>query len=100
VVQTEAWTDAAESARDWALVESRPTDSDFMQKVFYHDRYKLVVYSNEAYGELYDMEADPDQTRNLYDLAEFADVRNRLMRSFVRAEMGKEGVRRKRIAVA
>ncbi|MBT3378440.1 MAG: sulfatase-like hydrolase/transferase [Lentisphaerae bacterium] len=100
VVQTDTWTDPANAARDWALVESRPTDSDFMQKVFYHDRYKLVVYSNEEYGELYDMTADPDQLRNLYDLAEFADMRNRLLRAFIAAEMEKEGMRRKRIAVA
>ena len=46
------------------------------------------------------MTADPDQLRNLYDLAEFADMRNRLLRAFIAAEMEKEGMRRKRIAVA
>jgi len=100
VVQSDAWADAAESARDWALVESRPTDSDFMQKVFYHDRYKLVVYTNEDYGELYDMEADPDQMHNLYDVAELRDLRDRLLRKLIAAEMEREGARRKRIAVA
>ncbi|MBT3287264.1 MAG: sulfatase-like hydrolase/transferase [Victivallales bacterium] len=100
VVQTPSWSRADAVCRDWALAESRPTDSDFMEKVFYSEDYKLVVYHEIEYGELYDMASDPEQRINLYDLPEHADLRTRLLRRFIAAEMEKEGVRRPRTSVA
>lgn len=100
VDQTAAWTDAAQSARDWAMVEYRPTESPFMQKTFLHGRWKLVVYHDLAYGELYDLEADPDQYENLWDKSELAQARLELLRRCIAAEMEKDGHLRPREAWA
>ncbi len=35
--------------------------------------WKLTVYANEKYGELYDRIADPDELNNLWDNSEYAD---------------------------
>ena len=60
---------------------------DGIYATMYRDtRYKLVVYHGEAYGELYDLEKDPCEYDNLYDLPEYATLRAELMkRSFDQA---------------
>lgn len=98
--QLGAWADAGASARDWAMCEFRPTEGPFMQKTFVWDRWKLVVYHEREYGELYDLEADPDQYRNLWGESGTQDVRLELLQRFVAAEMEKDGVLRTRVAWA
>lgn len=42
------------------------------------DRWKLVRYVGKAYGELYDMHADPEELRNLFEDGEHAGTRSEL----------------------
>jgi hypothetical protein len=46
---------------------NRPVQKGFYQKMLVSDRYKLVAYMGEMYGELYDMANDPNQYENLWD---------------------------------
>ena len=39
----------------------------------------MVVYLGEAFGELYHLEEDPDELKNLYDLPESQPARQMLM---------------------
>jgi len=43
------------------------------------DRYKLVVYHSINEGELYDLQEDPWEHKNLWDSAEHQDIRNQLI---------------------
>jgi uncharacterized sulfatase len=54
-------------ARESFLIENRPVQKGFYQKMLVSDRYKLVAYKGEMYGELYDMANDPNQYENLWD---------------------------------
>ncbi len=100
VDQSEPWRDASASARDWALCEYRPTEGPFMQKTFLHGQWKLVVYHDRDYGELYDLDADPDQYANLWDRREHQATKAELLGRFISAEMEKDGVLRPRVAWA
>lgn len=80
------------------MVEFRPSEDDFMQKTFITERYKLVVYHAKSYGELYDLQSDPDQRRNLWDLE--PELRAQLLLDMISAEMEKDGVLRERVSYA
>jgi uncharacterized sulfatase len=90
--QSPAWTNAEESVRDWAMVEARPAEGPFMQKTYIEENHKLVLYHDRPYGELYDLEADPDQFHNLWDEPGHRELRAQLLRRFISAEMEKDGV--------
>ena len=95
--QTAAWNDATVQARDAAIIELRPTENEFMQKTFVEKQYKLVVYTKPEWGELYDMDADPDQYENLWDNPEFQSIKCNLMQRLLAAEMLEEGKPKERL---
>jgi arylsulfatase A-like enzyme len=69
-VRTEAYS---ELARDHIQ-----TGAEYM--VMRRDaRWKIVYYLGESYGELYDMESDPAELRNLWSSPEHAQLRDRLV---------------------
>lgn len=54
----------------------------------YRDQqYKLVVYHGRAYGELYDLEEDPDEFVNQWETPAFIATRAKLMKSSFDASM-------------
>jgi arylsulfatase len=52
-------------------------------KMLRGERYKLVHYPGQSYGELYDIVEDPDETRNLYDDATHRQTREQLTRDLL-----------------
>jgi arylsulfatase A-like enzyme len=76
--QVDAWVDPACSVRDHCLVEFRPAQGPFKQRTYVTDQYKLVLYDTRDYGELYDLDSDAEQSRNLYDDPEYKSVRDAL----------------------
>ena len=82
--------DDADSVQDSTIVELQATQNVY-QQTFITERYKLVVYRDDAYGELYDMMEDPDQYRNLFALPEYSDVRASLLQAMVQKQMKREG---------
>ena len=43
------------------------------------ERYKLVHFLGQDYGQLFDLEADPDEERNLWDDEALAGVKQELL---------------------
>jgi len=84
------------AVRDWSLVDFY-TSSRLHQQTLVTDDWKLVVYRNQDWGELYDRRADPDQLINLYEKSEYRDMRERLLHRLVQVNMevaGHPGERR------
>ena len=97
VNQQKVWENINENpARDHALIEFRPTECDFMQTTYLYKDYKLVVYTKTEWGELYDLEKDPDQFENLWDNPDYKKIKNDLILKYISAEMNKEGVLKER----
>lgn len=53
-------------------------------------RWRLTVYANASWGELYDLQEDPHELRNLWDEAAHQGLRGELMTQLVR-EMARHG---------
>lgn len=63
-------------------------------------RWQLSIYKGEAWGELYDRQADPQHLENLWDSADHAGVKAELMEHLAHALIGQmdESPRSKRLA--
>lgn len=90
VDQRPVWLGEAESARDHVIVENHHQPTTIHVKTYVNDRYKLTVYYNRAYGELFDLDADPRELNNLWDRPEHAALKADLVMKLLHAEMGKE----------
>jgi arylsulfatase A-like enzyme len=90
--QSGVWLGRIESARDHVIVENRHEPTTIHVKTYVDDRYKLTVYYNQPYGELFDLVEDPGEVRNLWSDPTRADLKAELTRKLLFAEMGKEPI--------
>ena len=100
VDQMDVWRGKAQAARDHVIVENRHQPTKVHLRTYVDERYKITVYRGYDYGELFDLQADPGETRNLWDDPAYREVKCRLLHRFVQAEMIREPTRMPRIAGA
>lgn len=87
VDQRVVWNGDEREAREHVVVENRHQPTTLHLKTYIDERYKLTLYFNRDYGELFDLRDDPGEVRNLYA---DEDLRARLTEALLRAEMFKE----------
>ncbi len=100
VDQSEVWLGHKKKARDHAICEMRHSPIAVHLKTYVNERYKITVYCDEPRGELYDLEKDPGETRNLWNDPKQSDLKSRLLLEFIWGEMKKEPMIMPRIADA
>lgn len=88
--QREVWNGDESKSRNHVIVENRHQPTTVHAKTFIDDRYKITVYCNQPYGELFDLQEDPGEYDNKWDDSGYAEVKSELMSKFLHAEMGKE----------
>ncbi len=86
--------------RDHVIVENHQEPTTIHHKTYVSQRYKLTVYYNQDYGELFDLHQDPGEIDNLWNNPEYAELQAELVKQLLFAEMGKEPLWMPRIAVA
>jgi uncharacterized sulfatase len=90
VDQSGVWQGTDHAARDHVICEDRHEPTAMHLKTYVDDRYRLTVYYSSDEGELYDLEEDPGEIRNLWNDPGSAELKSRLLLSFLQAELGKE----------
>ena len=100
VDQSDVWLGTKARARTWALVENRHEPTTIHLKTYVDDRYKLTVYYDRPYGELFDLVDDPGEIHNLWDSPGHQHLKNELVMKLLFVEMGKEPLWMPRIAGA
>jgi uncharacterized sulfatase len=100
VDQLDVWCGKEKKARDHIIVENRHEPTLVHLRTYVDDQYKITVYRNADYGELFDLKNDPDELRNLWDDHESRDLKKDLLLKFMQAELQREPTRMPRIAGA
>lgn len=90
---------AVPSVQDATVIENRAT-TKVCQQTLVTDHHKLVIYDGSDEGELYDMDSDPDQYRNLWSLPEQQSLKSELLLKLAQTRMKSEGTRCPRTAFA
>ena len=100
VDQLAVWGGDERGARDHVLVENRHNPTTVHLRTLVTERFKITVYRDAAYGELFDLERDPEELHNGWDDPAYAEVKGELLLHFVQAEIQREPTRMPRIAGA
>lgn len=98
--QMPVWRGEAKSAREVAIVENRHNPTRMHVRTWVEERYKLTLYRDHADGELFDLEDDPHELKNLWNDPAHLEVRARIMHRCLQAEIAREPTRMPRIAGA
>ncbi len=98
--QLEVWRGEVEAVRDEALVEFHHEPTTIHLRTLVTKRWKMTVYRDQSYGELFDLENDPNETCNVWADAQFALVKAELFQQWVNAELKREPMEMPRIAHA
>ncbi|MBP1966686.1 sulfatase family protein [Paenibacillus aceris] len=90
--QSQVWCGQKSQARDHAICEFLHTPTTIHQKTYVDERYKITVYYNQTYGEIFDLQEDPGEIRNLWDKPEYQTLKSELLLKYIWAELGKESM--------
>ncbi len=95
-----SWKGEVSNMRKHAIVENHHNPTSFHAETMVTEKYKITVYRMAEYGELFDLESDPNEYVNLWDNPEFLAVKQKLLLEFVQAKMETEQIPMPRIAGA
>jgi len=98
--QSAVWSGEKDKIRDHIVVENRHEPTTIHVKTYVNERYKITAYYNHDYGELFDLQEDPNEINNLWDKPECAELKADLIMKLLFAEMGKEPLWMPRVAGA
>ena len=99
VNQSGCWSGGPE-ARTWSITENHHGTNYCHMRTYVNRRYKITVYRRGDDGELFDLEHDPAEVRNLWHDPAARELKGALLHEFMQATLESEPVRMPRIAGA
>jgi len=87
ISQRAIWNGNVDTAREHVIIENRHQPTTLHLKTYIDERYKITLYYNRDYGEIYDLVDDPGEVCNLWSDTK---LRADLTEACLRAEMLKE----------
>jgi arylsulfatase A-like enzyme len=94
------WTGETGALRDHVIVENRHNPTTMFMKTYVDERYKMTIHFKQSYGEIYDLQEDPREYKNLWDLPEHQELKKDLLLKFMYADMAIEPMPMPRISGA
>ena len=98
--QSDVWCGRKEKIRTHAIVENHFQPTKFYAKSYIDEQYKITIYMNQTYGELFDLTNDPKELKNLWDVPEAKELKAGLLLKMLHAELEKEPLFMPRISPA
>ncbi|MBT3378364.1 MAG: sulfatase-like hydrolase/transferase [Lentisphaerae bacterium] len=99
VDQLPNWT-TGEPVRTWSVTENHHGTRHFHMRTYIDERYKITVYRDGDDGELFDLQEDPGEVSNLWDVPAASPLKARMLHDFMQATLQSEPMRMPRIAGA
>jgi len=100
VNQLSVWKGADRPVRQMAVTEFRHQPTKVHLRTYISERFKITVYRDQDYGELFDLQSDPEERSNLWDDPSASEVKAEMIRQSLNAELVREPMRLPRIAHA
>lgn len=100
ISQKDVWYGIENNAREWVICENRHEQSKLNLRTYIDQRYKLTVFQNQSFGDLYDLKNDPLEQNNLWNNPDYSNLKMELLQKFINAELQKEMIMMPRIANA
>lgn len=97
VDQSKVWIGQSREARDHIICGNHHEPTTVHLKTFVDDRYKITVYYNQTYGELFDLKEVPFEHHNLWDGPAASELKEQLLLKYIWAGLGKEPILMPRI---
>ncbi len=88
--QLGVWSGQQEYLREHVVTEFHHNPTTIHLRTYIEERWKLTVYCNQPYGELFDLGRDPDEKQNRWDDNEYLDVKRDLHLRLLIAGIEKE----------
>ena len=88
--QSQAWTGKADAPRHHAIVENRHQPTTIYAKTYINQTHKVTTYRGREYGEIFDLQNDPEELYNLWDDPKAAELKAKLIMELLQAEIKKE----------
>jgi arylsulfatase A-like enzyme len=88
------------SVRNHVIVENRHQPTKVFHKTYIDDRYKITIYYNQNYGELFDLQTDPGEINNRWNDSAYQELKCQLLLKYAHAQLGIEPIWMPRIAGA
>lgn len=91
VSQLEAWKTGKDPRRDHAIVENHHNRASVHLRTLVTQRYKLTVYRDHPdWGELFDLQDDPDELKNLFADPAQAEIKTEMLMRLIQADLSRE----------
>ena len=97
--QIESWTQN-KSVRDCVLCENNHEPNVVDLRTLITKEFKMTIYLNSDFGELYDLKIDPGEINNLWENESYKDIKIELYHKFITEIMKMEVLPMPRIADA
>lgn len=88
--QTPVWTGRCDAVRTHVLVENRHQPTAIHLRTYVDADYKITVYRDRDYGEMFDLRNDPDEFANLWGEPSAQALKLTLLQRLISAELAKE----------
>ncbi len=92
------WDGSVDAVHDGVFCENHQEPTKLFLETYVTQRYKLTVYYQRPWGELFDLEQDPGEHHNLWE--EQKELRMELLQEFITARMGMEFMAMPRLGIA
>ena len=100
VDQMPVWRGEKDSVRDGVICEFRHNPTKVHLRSYINERYKLTLYRDRKWGELFDLQEDPEEINNVFEDSDYASIKATLMSQWLNEEMRREHTRMPRVACA